>query len=204
MANKLENKYKNEYRKSGSQIVSDYEGKLNQQQEMINRLASQIEMLQRPKEKEKIEEVKIEEEVPRQGTRNDNKVSRSCWNQKWNAYRNLWWKKNLIGREEGINLAGRSYNLYDTVLNLIQHGKSAPNKNFKNAYEQWKRDKGDKSTFNNKKYVEEAIDILEDKLQNNKEHIAIVMKSIIDNNSKLFTGFNERYLQQYAKYYPKR
>ena len=112
-------------------------------------------------------------------------------------------KDNLIGRQEGINLAGRSYNLYDTVLNLIQHGKSSSNKNFKNAYEKWKRDKGDKSTFNNKKYVEEAIDILEDKLHNNKEHIAIVMKSIVDNNTKVFTGFNERYLQQYAKYYPK-
>ena len=45
MANKLENRYKNEYRKSVSQIVSDYEGKLNQQQEKINRFASQIEML---------------------------------------------------------------------------------------------------------------------------------------------------------------
>ena len=57
----------------------------------------------------------------------------------------------------------------------------------------WKRDKGD----------EEAIDILEDKLKN-KQNVAFVMKSIIDNNTKLLTGFNERYNKGYAKYYPEK
>ena len=110
---------------------------------------------------------------------------------------------NIIWRGESLNLAGKEYSIPAVVVNLIKYANSNPIKNFKNAYEQWKRDKGDKSTFNNKKYVEEAVNILEAQLKN-KQDVAIVMKSRIENNTRIFKEFNERYDREYRQYLSKK
>jgi len=58
-------------------------------------------------------------------------------------------------------------------------------KNFKNAYEQRQQVLGDKTTYNNQKYVSKAIEILNQQLDYNKQNVALVMKAIIDKEKVL-------------------
>ena len=111
---------------------------------------------------------------------------------------------NIIWRREALNLAGKEYIIPEVAVNLNnKYANSNQIKNFKNAYELSKRDKSDKLTYNNENDVEEAINILEDQLKN-KQNVAIVIKSIIENNTRIFKEFNERYDREYRQYLSKK
>jgi len=89
---------------------------------------------------------------------------------------------------------------YQYVLELISRAKSEANKNFKNAFvEDWIK-KGDKYTYENKRYVDKAIDILEEEIKG-KEEIAKAMGYIIKRNGKkMFVEFEKSFMKDYAHY----
>ena len=223
MGDRLKNLYQNEYRKIVSDAKAEYETKLNQQQEVINQLVAEIENLKRPH----TEEIKINEEtIPSKNIRQSTsmiiehplEMSSSIKGGAAMHTRSQGPAEtgsemiqeiadpqgNIIWRGEAINLAGKEYSIPEVVTNLVKPSNSNQLKNFKNAYELWKRDKGDKSTFNTVKSANEAINLLEDKLQHNKQNVAIVMKSIIDTNPRVLKEFKDRYEKEYDKYLRKK
>jgi len=75
-------------------------------------------------------------------------------------------------------------------------------KNFKNAYEQRQQVLGDKTAYNNQKYVNKAIEILNQQLDYNKQNVALVMKAIID-KEKVLKEFSNIFNKDYAQYLKK-
>ena len=108
---------------------------------------------------------------------------------------------NLIFKGTWYELAGKNYTTPEYVLNLIKHARSNDVKNFKNAHEQRQKEKGINVTFTNQKFTDQAIEILEQSLNNDKHKIALVMDNIIKNNqNNIFKEFVTKYNRDYAKY----
>ena len=186
---------------------SEYENKINEQAEMIRQLSSQLEQMNKGSIRE---ETKIEEEIPIQEipqisqTREGMQTrSHGPANTGQEIVQELFDPNgNLIWKGMTFELAGKQYDTPEFVLNLIKYNTSNQIKIFKNAYEQRQQTLGDKSTYNNQKYVNKAIEILIQQLNNNKQNIALVMKAIID-KEKVLKEFSNVFNKDYAQYLKK-
>ena len=69
---------------------------------------------------------------------------------------------------------------------------------FKNNFENYARDAGDKRTFNNKWYANKALEILQEELNNDNATIAFVMRDLLNNNSSALADFKDLYNKYYA------
>ena len=86
-------------------------------------------------------------------------------------------------------------------MNLIKHNRTNEIKNFKNAFVENLRNAGDKSTYDDRRFVSEAIKILEETANQNKEIVAIVMRRFLDvDGDKINTEFKRRYAKDYEKF----
>ena len=111
--------------------------------------------------------------------------------------------ENLIWKGVAFELAGKQYTAPEYVLNLIKHSKTNVVKNFKNAYEERQRTLGDRSTYNNQKFADKAVEILEEATNNNRAAVPLIMKHVIENNERnIIKEFSNKYLKEYAKSLP--
>jgi hypothetical protein len=109
----------------------------------------------------------------------------------------------FIYKGKSYELAGKTYEISDYILNLIKHARSNENKNFKEAFQLRQKDLGDKASWTSKRYVDSAIATLEEALSHNKPKVALVMDYIIKNNkSNIFAEFATKYNRDYAQFNP--
>ena len=210
-------KQKEEEEKDKDRVVDNYlskfkqkeamdQRKIQEQEERIKRLTSQLQSI--PRQNVSLPE-KIEEEIPiilpihkpqREGmlTRSQGPANtgQEIVEEIFDQQGNLIWK----GME--FELAGKPYSAADFILNLIKYNTTDPIKNFKNAYELRQQALGDKTTYNNQKYVNKAIEILNQQLDYDKHKVALVMKHIID-KEKVLKEFSNIYNKDYAQYIKK-
>ena len=111
---------------------------------------------------------------------------------------NLTWKGNIYSiPNEG------DYKAYDVVVNLL-HKASGNNKTFKINFVNYAQEvEGDCRTYDVKGYINKAVEILGEELNNDNRGIAIAMKYIIDNNPNVLKRFKDIYKKQYAQYLKK-
>ena len=69
---------------------------------------------------------------------------------------------------------------------------------FKNNFENYARDAGDKRTFNNKWFPNKALEILQEELNNDNATIAFVMRDLLNNNSSTLADFKNLDNKYYA------
>ena len=111
---------------------------------------------------------------------------------------NLTWKGNIYS----IPNMG-DYKAYDVAVNLIKYS-TRNNKIFKENFTSYAREvENDKRTFNNLGYVDKAVEILGNELNNNKRAMAIAMEHIIDKNPNVYAEFKKIYENQYVDYLKK-
>ena len=109
----------------------------------------------------------------------------------------------IIWQGKPFKLAGKEYTAHQYALNLIKHNRTNEVKNFKNAFIENLRNSGDKSSYDDKRFVGKAIEILEETANQNKEVVAIVMRRFIDvERDKINAEFKRRYAKDYEKYIP--
>ena len=113
-------------------------------------------------------------------------------------------KGSIAWQGKTFKLAGKEYSAPQYALNLIKHNRSNEVKNFKNAFIENLRNVGDKSTYDDKRFVNKAIELLEETANQNKEIVAIVMRTFLDiEGDKINAEFKRRYAKDYEKYLPK-
>jgi hypothetical protein len=106
----------------------------------------------------------------------------------------------VIETEITYELAGNHYNIKEYVTNLVREARSQIIKNFKDAFVVRQKELGDKSTFNNKRYVEKAFEILEKEYKGDKVKITKVLNEIMQDNQRgLLNDFTARYYNEYKK-----
>ena len=109
----------------------------------------------------------------------------------------------IIWQGKTFKLAGKDYTAPQYALNLIKHNRTNEIKNFKNAFAESQRNAGDRSTYDDKRFVTRAIEILEETANQNKEIVAIVMRRFLDVEEKNISAeFKRRYTKDYEKYLP--
>ena len=69
---------------------------------------------------------------------------------------------------------------------------------FKNNFEEYARNAGDKRTYNNKWYATKALEILQEELNNDNATIAYVMSDLIQRNPNTLAHFRDLYKKHYA------
>ena len=189
----------NYYQKIASNAISEYQRKNKEQEELIKLLTSQVQNISKPE--------RIEEEIPQIPQMREGMLTRSQGpaNTGQEMIQEIFDQNgNLLWRGMTFELAGKQYDAPEFVLNLIKYNKSNAIKNFKNAYEQRQQVLGDNTTYNNQKYVDKAVAILEQQFDYDKQKVALVMKYMIDKNpSNIVTEFNKKYMKDYAQYIKK-
>ena len=144
------------------------------------------------------EDYRITEESVSQGTRSQGPaiIGQEIVNQVLNE------KGEIIWEGKSFKLAGKEYSAPMYALNLIKHNRSNEIKNFKNVFIKDRRNAGDKSSYDDKKVVTKAIEILEETSNHNNVMVAIVMRRLLDAEGDMIcTEFRKRYIKDYDRYF---
>ena len=84
------------------------------------------------------------------------------------------------------------------------YGRSHNVKAFKHTFVENQKQQGDTSTYNNPKFVNKAVEILQDALGNDPQKVASMMKHIIDKYpNNIYKEFKTKYTNEYANLVPK-
>ena len=186
---------------------------MNQKDQVINQLANELNQLKNSQIALKPEEIKVDvqevQPAPRvnpqeayrvhEGTRSQGPaiIGEEIVHQVLNEQGSIIWEGKTF------KLAGRDYTAPQYALNLIKHNRTNEIKNFKNAFAENQRNAGDRSTYDDKKFVSKAIEILEETANQNKEIVAIVMRRFLDVEEKNISAeFKKRYTKDYERYLP--
>ena len=186
---------------------------MNQKDQVINQLTNELNQIRNSQTVIKPEEVKVDvqevQPVPRinpeeayrvhEGTRSQGSavIGEEIVHQVLNEQGSIIWEGKTY------KLAGKDYTAPQYALNLIKHNRTNEIKNFKNAFAENQRNAGDRSTYDDKRFVSKAIEILEETANHNKEIVAIVMRRFLDVEEKNISAeFKKRYTKDYERYLP--
>ena len=108
-----------------------------------------------------------------------------------------------INEKGGIIWEGKLFKLLGkNTLNLIKHNRSNEIKNFKNAFIKDRHNARDKSSYDDKKFVTKAIEILEETSNHHNVIVAIVMRRLLDaEGDRICAKFRKRYIKNYDRYF---
>ena len=188
---------------------------MNQKDQVIKQLTNEINEIRNSQAVVKPEEIKVDvqdvQPVPRanpeeayrvhEGTRSQGPaiIGEEIVHQVLNEQGSIIWEGKTF------KLAGKDYTVPQYALSLIKHNRTNEIKNFKNAFAENQRNAGDRSTYDDKRFVSKAIEILEETANQNKEIVAIVMRRFLDVEEKdISAEFKRRYTKDYEKYLPEK
>ena len=192
------------------QIKNEAITHMNQKDQVIQQLTNEINQIKNSQIAIKPEEIKVDvQPAPRvnpeeayrvhEGTRSQGPaiIGEEIVHQVLNEQGSIIWEGKTF------KLAGKDYTTPQYALNLIKHNRTNEIKNFKNAFVENLRNAGDRSTYDDKRFVSEAIKILEETANQNKEIVAIVMRRFLDVEEKnISVEFKRRYTKDYERYLP--
>ena len=183
---------------------------MNQKDQVINQLTNELNQLKNSQNVVKPEEVKVDiQNVPRVNPQEAYRVHEGTRSQgpatigEETVHQVLNEQGSIIWQGKTFKLAGKDYTAPQYALNLIKHNRTNEIKNFKNAFAENQRNSGDRSIYDDKRFVTRAIEILEETANQNKEIVAIVMRRFLDVEEKNISAeFKRRYAKDYERYLP--